>query len=127
MIHLVEKLKEQSSLGYKYAHISCLSPNQIVSSKNKCLINLFSKLCLSLSEQGWITTLCADRAETSWILFVANADVKNQMKEFNMDERLDVFYMNRLSHHFKLRKVMKKCYLKICQKVHLQEWFSIVL
>ena len=96
---MVEELKERSPLRYKYTHISCLSPNQIVSSKDEFLSNLFSKLCLLLNEQGWITALCADRGEVSYRLFIANADVKNQMKEFNMDERLDVFYMSRLSRH----------------------------
>ena len=36
----------------------------------------------------------------------ANADVKNQMKEFNMDERLVVFYMSCLCHHVELREVL---------------------
>ena len=107
-IHLVEKLEERSPLRYKYTHfISCLSTNQIVSSKDEFLINLFSKLCLLLNEQGCITMLCGDRAEASYKLFIANADVKNQMKEFNMDERLDVFHMSRLSNHVELKEVVK--------------------
>ena len=86
-------------LGYKYIqYISGVSPNQIVSSNNK-LTNLFSKLCLLLCEQGWITTLYADCAEASYKLFIANADMKKQMKEFNMDGRLDVFYMSFLACH----------------------------
>ena len=56
-------------------------------------------MCLLRKEQGWITTLCADRAEASCKYFKVNADVKNQMKELSMDERLDVFYMSRLSRH----------------------------
>ena len=107
MIYLVEKLKERSPLRYKYTHPSCLSPNQKVSSKDKFLINLFSKLCVLFSEQGWITTLCADHAEASYKLFLANADVKNQMKEFEMDERVDMFHMTRLSRHVKLRGAVK--------------------
>ena len=40
-IHLVEKLKERSPVRYKYAHYrSCLSLNQIVSSKDEFSINL---------------------------------------------------------------------------------------
>ena len=87
--------------------MSCLSPYQIVSYKDKFLINLFSKLCLLLNEPGWITTLNANRAEASYKLFITNADVKNQTIEFNMDERLDVFYMSCLSRHVELRKVVK--------------------
>ena len=68
-------------------------------SKDELLINLFSKMCLLRKEQGWITALCADRAEASYKYFKVNADVKNQMKELSMDERLDVFYMSRLSRH----------------------------
>ena len=46
LIHLVEKLKERSRLRYKHTHyISCLSPNQTVSSKDKFLMIHFSKLC----------------------------------------------------------------------------------
>ena len=64
LIHLIEKLKERSLLHYKYTYyVSRLSPNQIVSSKDEILINVFSKLCLLLNEQGWITTLCGDRAK----------------------------------------------------------------
>ena len=104
-IRLVKKLKEQSSLRCKYTHyISRLSSNQIVSSKDEFLINLFSKLYLLLNEQGWITTLCPDRAEALYILFIANADVKNQLIEFDMDESLDLFYMTCLSRHFELRE-----------------------
>ena len=40
-------------------------------------------------------------------LSIANGGVKNQMKEFNMDERLDVFYMNHLPRHVELREVVK--------------------
>ena len=83
------------------------APNQIVSSKDKFSINLFSKLCLLLNKQGWITTLCADLAETSHKLFIANADVKNQMKEFNMHGKLDVFQISHLSHHVELRELVK--------------------
>ena len=106
-IRLVKKLKEQSSLRCKYTHyISRLSPNQIVSSKDEFLINLFSKLYLLPNEQGWITTLCPDHSEASYKLFIANADMKNQLIEFDMDESLDVFYMTCLSHHVELREVV---------------------
>ena len=33
--------------------------------------------------------------------------MKNQIKEFNMDEELDVFYMSHLSRHVELREVAK--------------------
>ena len=79
----------------------------MVSSKDEFLINLFSKLCLLLNEQCWITTLYVYHAEASYKLFTASADAKNQMKEFNIDERLDLFYMSRLSRHVELREVVK--------------------
>ena len=60
-------------------------------------------MCFLLNEQGWITTLCADYAETSYKLFIANADVKNQKK----DKRLVLFYMSCLSHHVELREVVE--------------------
>ena len=40
-------------------------------------------------------------------LFIANAKLKNQMKEFKMDKRLDLFYMSGLSHHVELGEVVK--------------------
>ena len=60
-------------------------------------------MCFLLNEQGWITTLCVDCAEASYKLFIANADVKNQMK----DERLVLFCMSCLSHHVELREVVE--------------------
>ena len=48
-----------------------------------------------------------DCAEASYKLYLANADMKNQVKEFNMNERLDVFYMSHLSRHVELRELMK--------------------
>ena len=54
-----------------------------------------------------MTALCIDCPEASCKLFIANADLKNQIKEFNMDERLDMFYMIRLSCHVELREVVK--------------------
>ena len=88
-------------------HTSCLSPHQIVSSKEGFFIALFSKLCLLFSEQGWNTTLSADRDEASYKLFIANGDVKNQMKEFNIDERVDFLFVSCLSRHVELREVVK--------------------
>ena len=91
----------------RFIRPAVFAPNQIASSKDKFSINLFSKLCLLLNKQGCITTLCADLAETSHKLFIANADVKNQMKEFNMHGKLDVFHMSHLSHHVELIEVVK--------------------
>ena len=62
------------------------------------MINLFSKLCLLLNKQGWISTLCADRAEASYKFFIADAAVKNWT---------NVFYLSHLSRHVELREVLK--------------------
>ena len=51
--------------------------------------------------------LCANRDEASYKLLIANSDVKNQIKEFNMDEKLGMFNMSCLSHHVELREVVK--------------------
>ena len=95
-----------------------------VSSKDEFSINHFSKLCLLLNEQDWIIMLCADRAEASYKLFVANADVKNQMKEFSMDERLDVFYMNHFSCSVKLRELVKLVIILLHGNAHVESGFS---
>ena len=87
------------------------------------MIDLFSKLCLLLNEQGWITALCADCAEASYKLFIANADVKNQMKKIKMDERLDVLCMSFVS-HVKLRGVVKLVMILSHGNPHLVSGFS---
>ena len=101
LIHSVEKLKERSPPYVTNTHIidHVIHQTRKFLSKDELLINLFCKMCLLRKEQGWITTVCADRAEASYKYFKVNADVKNQMKELNMDEKLDVLYMSRLSRH----------------------------
>ena len=48
LIRLFEKLKERPTYFKKYAHyMSCLSPNQVVSSKDEFFINFFSKLFIT--------------------------------------------------------------------------------
>ena len=98
---------------------------QIVSFKNEFLNNLFSKLCLLLNEQGWINTLCEDCAQASYKLFTANADVKNQAKEFSMEERLDMFYMSRLSCLVELREVVKLVMILSHGNAHVKSGFSV--
>ena len=96
-----------------------------ISSNDEFVINLFSKLCWLLNEQGWITTLFADSAEASYKLFVANADVKNQTKEFNMDERQYVFYMSHLSCHVELRELVKLLIILSHGNALLESGFSV--
>ena len=51
--------------------------------------------------------LCANHDEASYKLLMANSDMKNQIKEFNMDEKLGIFNMSCLSQHVELREVVK--------------------
>ena len=67
--------------------------------------------------------LCADCAEASYKLFIAIADMKNQVKEFNMDERLDVVYMNCLSSHVQLREVVKLVMILSHGNAHVESGF----
>ena len=53
------------------------------------------------------------------------ADVKNQMKEFNMDERQDVFYMSRLSHHVELREIVKLVMILSHGNARVESVFSV--
>ena len=51
--------------------------------------------------------VCADRAETSYKSFSRNNDVKERMKAFTLDLRIDTLYMELLKTHIELREVVK--------------------
>ena len=68
---------------------------------------LFSKLCLHLLECNWISILCANHAETSYKSFIKSNDVKERMKAFTRDLRIDTLYMELLKTHIELREVVK--------------------
>ena len=106
LLTLVEKLKERSPLRYKLTmYIASLSPFQIASASSQLMIDLFEKLCLHLVDAKWISTLCADRAETSYSTFISSMDVKQKLKEFTIDMKLDSLYMELLKNHVELRVV----------------------
>ena len=66
LVHWAKKLKERSPLHYKFTlYISSFSPTQIAAGNHDFLTDLFSKLCLHLLVSNWISSLCADRGETS--------------------------------------------------------------
>ena len=62
---------------------------------------------MHLIECNWITSLCADRAETSYKSFRKSNDVKERMKVFTLDLRIDTLYMELLKTHIELREVVK--------------------
>ena len=108
LVHLVKKLKEKSPLRYKFTlYISSLSRTQMAAGNHDFLTDLFSKLCLHLVECNWISSLCADRAETSYKSFIKSNDVKERMKAFTLDLRINTLYMELLKTHIELREVVK--------------------
>ena len=108
LVHLVKKLKERSPLRYKFTlYISSLSPTQMAAGNHDFLTDLFSKLCLHLVECNWISSLCADRAETSYKSFIKSNDVKERMKAFTLDLRIDTLYMELLKTHIELEKLCR--------------------
>ena len=82
-------------------------------------------MCLLLNKKSWIAALCADRAEASYKLFIANVDVKNQMKEFNMGKRLGMFYISCLSGHVELREVVKLVIISSHGNARVESGFSV--
>ena len=68
--------------------------------------------------------LYADRAKASYKLFIANGDVKIQMKELNMNEKLDVFCMNHFPCHIELREIMKLVMILSHGNSHVESGFS---
>ena len=108
LVHLVKKLKERSPLRYKFTlYISSFSPTQIAAGNHDFLTDLFSKLRLHLVECNWILSLCADGAETSYKSFIKSNDIKERMKAFTLDLRIDTLYMELLKTHIELREVVK--------------------
>ena len=104
---LVKKWKGRSPLRYKFTLcISSLSPTQTAAGNHDFLTDLFSKLCLHLVECNWISSLCADHAETSYKSFSKSNDVKERMKAFTLDLRIDTLYMELLKTHLELREVV---------------------
>ena len=51
--------------------------------------------------------MSADWAETSYKSFVKSSDVKERMKAFTLDLRIDTLYMELLKTHIELREVVK--------------------
>ena len=108
LVHLVKNLKERSPLRYIFVlYISSLSPTQIAAGNHDFLTDLFSKLCLHLVECNWISSLCADHAETSYKFFAKSNDVKERMKAFTLDLRIDTLYMELLKTHIELSEAVK--------------------
>ena len=50
--------------------------------------------------------MCADRAETSYKSFIKSNDIKERMKAFTLDLRIDTLYMELLKTHIELREVV---------------------
>ena len=105
LAHLVKKLKERSPLCHKFTlYISSLSPIQVAAGNHDFLTDLFSKLCLHLVECNWISSLHADRAETSYKSFTKSNDVKKRMKAFT---RIDTLYMEFLKTYIELTNIVQ--------------------
>ena len=62
---------------------------------------------MHLVEFNWISSLCADCAETSYKSFIKSNDVKEIIKAFTLDLRIDTLYMELLKTHIELREVVK--------------------
>ena len=72
------------------------------------LTDLFNKLCAHFVDCKLISTLCADRAETSYKLFINSDEVRRKMSAFDMySDRLDDHYMPLLQNHLELREIVK--------------------
>ena len=51
--------------------------------------------------------MCANHAEISYKSFIKSNDVKERMKAFTRDLRIDTLYMELLKTHIELREVVK--------------------
>lgn len=126
LVKLVEKLKERSPLRYKFTlYLSSLSPTQIAAASTDFLTNQFSKLCLSLVEYRWISSTCADRAESSYKKFIKSEVVLEKMKSFTSDLRLDTLYMELLTAHIEFREVVKIVLILSHGNARVEAGFSV--
>ena len=126
LVHLVKKLKEISLLRYKFTlYISSLSPTQIAAGNHDFLTDLFSKLCLFAIVCNWISSLCADRPETSYKSFIESNDVKERMKAFTRNLRIDTLYMELLKTHIELREVVKTVLILSHENARVEAGVSI--
>ena len=80
---------------------------------------------MNLVDKGWISSTCPDCAEVSYRQFVKSGDVVKKMKDFTLDTRLDVFYMELLSCHVELREVVKFVLILSHGNARVEAGFSI--
>ena len=108
LIKLVEKFREQSSLKYRLTLcLSSISPIHIKDAISMSLYSRFKKLLQCLDELGefrWISS----KTEIEYRKFISEANIREEMSEFEMSERLDKFYASLLDNtKMNLWKVVK--------------------
>ena len=102
------KIERKTSFRYKFTlYISSVSPTQIATGNHDFSTDLLSKLCFHLVECNWISSLCTDCAETFHKFFIKSTDVKERMKAFTLDLRIDTLYMELLKTNIEFREVVK--------------------
>ena len=95
LIKLVSKLAERCPLKYKLTQfIAALSPIQISSVSDQVLMKRFDKFLELLTESKWLSSISADRAKHQYSEFISNKKVLQKMKEFDIGDSVDEFYMN---------------------------------
>ena len=108
LIKLVETFREQSSLKYRLTlYLSSLSPIHIKDAISVSLYSRFKKLLQCLDELGdfrWISS----KTEIEYRKFISEANIREELSEFEMSERLDKFYASLLDNtKMNLWKVVK--------------------
>ena len=108
LIKLIETFREQSSLKYRLTLcFSSLSPIHIKDAISVSLYSRFKKLLQCLDELGefrWISS----KTEIEYRKFISEANIREEMSEFEMSERLDKFYASLLDNtKMNLWKVVK--------------------
>ena len=105
LIKLVETFREQSSLKYRLTLcLSSLSPIHIKDAISVSLYSRFKKLLQYLDEFRWISS----KTEIEYRKFISEANIREEMSEFEMSERLNKFYASLLDNtKMNLWKVVK--------------------
>ena len=80
---------------------------------------------MHLVECNWISSLCADRAETSYKSFIKTNDVKERMKAFTLDLIIDTLYLELLKTYIELREVVKIVLIFSHGNAHVEAAVSI--
>ena len=131
LIATVSKIHERSPLKYKITRpISCIVPGSIINSRTVAE-NKMKVLVEILFETNWISAVVADKAKAqfSQLCFKASNEWHESFDNFDWNnDRLDVFYFNRIASREEFQqlwKVLKLVFILSHGNARVESGFSV--